>query len=87
MVPCIFPKASQGYGLTTAAIFYRMPEYHLLQLYVWQNYDVAPKFPALMEFLEFWEQKLDGVLHSVDVAHNVLMDSHTLAALGRSPLH
>ncbi len=87
MVPCTLPRTSQGYGLTTAAIFYRMPEYHLLQLYVWQNYDVAPKFPALMQFLEFWEQKLDGVLHSVDVTHNTLVDPHTLEALGHSRLH
>jgi uncharacterized protein Usg len=87
MVRPFFSKMSEGYGLTTAAIFYRMPEYHLLQMYVWQEYDIAPKFPALMQFLEFWEKKLDGVLHSVDVSHNTLVDPYTLEALGRSSLH
>lgn len=36
----------RGYGLTTAQIFYRMPDHPLvLQTYVWQDYDLAPDFP------------------------------------------
>lgn len=57
-----------GYGLTTAEIHYHMPDHpHLLQLYIWQEYDLAPKFPALNRFLGFWESQLDGKLHSVRV--------------------
>jgi len=29
---------------------------------------MAPRFPVLKEFLQFWEQNLDGELHSVRVA-------------------
>ena len=43
-----FRKQLLGYGLTTAQILYRMPDHpSLLQTYVWQNYDMFPKFPAL----------------------------------------
>ena len=52
-----FRKQVLGYGLTTAQILYRMPDHpSLLQTYVWQNYDLFPKFPALKDFLSFWEK-------------------------------
>ena len=58
-----------GYRLATAEILYRMPDHpHLLQTYVWQGYDLAPRFPVLHEFLRFWRRELDGALHSVRVA-------------------
>src|SRR3954449_4899673 len=65
-----FRKQVLGYGLTTAQILYRMPDHpSLLQTYVWQNYDLCPKFPALKDFLAFWQEKLEGPLFSVTVAH------------------
>jgi uncharacterized protein Usg len=63
-----------GYGLTTARILYRMPDHRdILQTYVWQDYDLAPKFPALLRFLAFWEAKLEGPLHSVAISHHRLL--------------
>ena len=60
--------------LTTAEILYHLPDHPgLLQLYVWQEYDLAPRFPTLKGFLDFWSRELDGVLHSVRVAHNRLV--------------
>jgi uncharacterized protein Usg len=57
------------YRITTAEILYWMPDHkHVLQSYVWQNLDLAPRFPKLSQFLEFWEQNLDGKLHRVRVA-------------------
>ena len=65
-----FRRQLEGYGLTTANILYRRPDHPwLLQTYVWQDYDQAPRFPALHSFLEFWRRKLDGPLHSVRIAH------------------
>lgn len=56
--------------LTTAEILYWRPDHRwLLQSYVWQDYDVFPKFPKLRDFLAFWETKLDGPLHRVTIAH------------------
>jgi uncharacterized protein Usg len=69
-----FQRQVGGYGLTTAQILYRRPDHPwLLQTYVWQNYDLFPKFPELMRFLAFWEEKLDGQLHSVRIAHSKLI--------------
>jgi uncharacterized protein Usg len=70
MVSQDFIRQLEGYGLTTATILYRLPDYpKLLQTYVWQEYDLAPKFPVLNGFLAFWERELEGPLHSVTVAH------------------
>lgn len=66
--------AFAGYGLTTARILYRMPDHRdILQTYLWQDYDLAPKFPALLRFLAFWEAKLEGPLHSVAISHHRLL--------------
>src|ERR1700681_2367914 len=63
-----FRKQVLGYGLTTAQILYRLPDHpSLLQTYVWQNYDLFPNFPALKDFLSFWQQKLEGPLFAVTV--------------------
>ncbi|MBP1846033.1 uncharacterized protein Usg [Rhizobium petrolearium] len=66
----------KGYGLTTAQILYRLPDHPvLLQSYVWQDYDLAPDFPAMKDFLKFWQEKLDGPLHSVRYVHRKLISA------------
>jgi len=36
------------YRVTTAEILYWMPDHrHVLQSYIWQNLDLAPRFPNL----------------------------------------
>jgi uncharacterized protein Usg len=63
-----------GYGITTAHILYRIPDFEsVLQTYVWQDYDLAPDFPEMRKFLEFWEEKLDGHLYSVRYTHRRLI--------------
>lgn len=74
MVSDDFVKQLGGYGLTTATILYRMPDHpDLLQSYIWQEYDVAPRFPVLRRFLDFWKRELAGPLHSITVAHSRLI--------------
>jgi uncharacterized protein Usg len=64
----------EGFSLTTAEILYCLPDYpRLLQSYVWQEYDLAPRFPRLTEFLGFWTTNLDGALYRVRVAHRRLI--------------
>ena len=64
----------RDYRLTTAEILYHLPDYPtLLQTYLWQELDIAPKFPALQKFLDFWEHSLDGKLHSVKIASQQLI--------------
>ena len=69
-------KMLQGYGMTTAQILYRMPDHpRILQTYIWQDYDLAPEFPEMRGFLKFWEEKLDGPLHSVRYVHRKLISA------------
>ena len=77
-----FQRQLCGYGLTTAQILYRRPDHPwLLQTFVWQNYDLFPKFPELQRFLAFWTEKLEGPLHSVLVAHSRLIKPAELKAI------
>lgn len=74
-----------SHRLTTAEILYHMPDHPtLLQSYVWQDYDLAPKFPALQKFLDFWEAKLDGRLHSVRVVSARLVSPAEIRAAAAS---
>jgi uncharacterized protein Usg len=69
-----FQSMLNGYGLTTAEILYRMPDRrHLLQTFLWQDYDLFPHFPKLVGFCDFWQQKLEGPIFSVRVAHQKLI--------------
>lgn len=77
-----FLRQLEGYGLTTAEIFYRFPDRpSLLQQFIWQEYDLAPDFPQLRRFLDFWAETLEGPLHSVRVAHQRLIRPSEFRAL------
>lgn len=83
-----FRAQLDGYSLTTAEILYHMPDARsLLQSFVWQRYDLAPAFPKLRAFLEFWERELDGPIHSVRVAHARLIRPVEIRAASELPLH
>ena len=84
-----FRRQLEGYGLTTAQILYRLPDHpSLLQTYVWQDYDLCPRFPVLNRFLAFWLEKLEGPLYSVVVAHSRLIKPAELRAIdGEFRLH
>jgi uncharacterized protein Usg len=72
-----------GFSLTTAEILYRFPDHpSLLQSYIWQEYDSAPRFPKLQSFLNFWAAKLDGKLFKVTVAHSKLIRPAELRLIG-----
>ncbi|MBL26720.1 MAG: Usg family protein [Rhodospirillaceae bacterium] len=65
------------YRLATAEILYRLPDHpSLLQSYVWQDYDIAPRFPTLQKFLGFWESNIEGRLHSVRICSARLLKPH-----------
>ena len=77
-----FRRQLEGYGLTTAQILYRLPDHpSLLQTYVWQDYDLCPRFPVLNRFLTFWLEKLEGPLYSVTVAHSRLIKPAELRSI------
>ena len=62
-------KQLKNYRLVTANIFYHLPDFNeILQEFIWQEYDLAPKFPELRKFLDFWEREIEGKIHSVYIA-------------------
>ncbi|WP_166415542.1 usg protein [Cochlodiniinecator piscidefendens] len=64
----------KGYGLTTAEMYYHMPDYpHVLNSFIWQEYDLAPDHEKLFEFIEFWHDEIEGLLHSVRFTHRKLI--------------
>ena len=64
----------KDYRLTTVEITYRMPDHpSILQKFIWQEFDIAPRYPVLNRFLAFWEQEIEGKLHSVVVASSRLI--------------
>ena len=59
----------EGYRITTAEILYRLPDHPgLLNSFIWQKLDIAPGFPVLRCFLDFWQREIEGPIHSVRVA-------------------
>ena len=75
----MFDKAFEvqlhGWSLTTAEIMYRLPDHRdILQIFLWQEYDLAPTFPELKGFLDFWCKDIEGPLHSVRIVHQRLIE-------------
>jgi uncharacterized protein Usg len=73
----------KSYRLTTAEILYRMPDHpELLQTFIWQDLDIAPAYPVLRKFLDFWRRELEGPIHSVRVASAGLVKPASFRAPG-----
>jgi len=65
-----------GYGMTTAEMIYRMPDHqHILNSFIWQDYDLAPDYPRLNDFIAFWRESIEGPLHSVRFTHRKLISA------------
>jgi uncharacterized protein Usg len=59
----------EGWRLATAEVLYYMPDHPaLLQSFVWQTLDLAPRYPRIHKFLDFWRREIDAVIHSVRLA-------------------
>lgn len=78
----------EGYRLATAEILYRLPDHPgLLQSYLWQDSDLAPRYPVLSRFLDFWTRELEGPIHSVRVAGKRVISAAEIAAGSILHLH
>ena len=74
MVSRDFIRQLEGYGLTTANILYRLPDHpKILQTYIWQEYDVAPRFPVLLEVPGILEARIGGPAAFRQVCHSHLI--------------
>jgi uncharacterized protein Usg len=60
-----------GHG--RGALLYARPsdavaELRLADRFVWQTLDLAPAYPRIHRFLDFWRREIDAVIHSVQLA-------------------
>lgn len=59
----------QGWRLTTAEVLYYMPDHpKLIQSFTWQTLDLAPSYPRISKFLDFWKREIEAAIHSVRIA-------------------
>lgn len=64
-----FERQLRGERLTTTEVLYYMPDCPLLlQRFLWQTLDLAPQFPRVHRFLDFWRREIEATIHSVTVA-------------------
>lgn len=64
-----FALRLKGWRLATAEVLYYMPDHpSLLQSFIWQTLDLAPQYPRVHKFLEFWRAEIQAVIHSVRLA-------------------
>jgi len=66
-----FARRLEGGGLLTTEILYYLPDHRgILQSFVWQTMDVAPRFPRLHAFLDHWRREIEAMIHSIHIAHS-----------------
>ena len=59
----------KGWRLATAEVLYYLPDHpSLLQSFVWQTLDLAPAYPRIHRFLDYWRCEIEAVIHSVHLA-------------------
>jgi uncharacterized protein Usg len=64
-----FALRLRGWRLATAEVVYYLPDHpSLLQTFLWQTLDLAPRYPRIHRFLDFWRREIDAVIHSVNLA-------------------
>ncbi len=70
-----FEQRLNGAMLVTTEVLYYIPDHpRLLQTFMWQTMDQAPKFPRVEQFLDFWRREIEAVIHSVRVSHGQPLD-------------
>jgi uncharacterized protein Usg len=65
-----FGEYSDGLRLTSIKIIYKMPDYsNILNEFWWQTLDIPPKYPRMKTFVDYWNDYIEGIIHSLEIAH------------------
>jgi len=71
----LFASPLVGYGMTTANILYFLPDHpSLIQNFIWQFYDHAPKYPRLVLFVNFWDREIETEIHKIEISHKIFVN-------------
>ena len=61
-----FELVLRGFKLTTLEVVYFMTDYqHLLQSFIFQDYDKAPVYPRMNRFLRYWHREIEASIKEV----------------------
>lgn len=65
-----FGEYSDGLRLTSIKIIYKMPDYsNILNEFWWQTLDIPPKYPRMKTFVDYWNDYIEGIIHSLEIGH------------------
>ena len=79
-----FELQLEGYGLSLVEVHYFMPDHpSLLQQFSFQQYDVAPRYPALHHFLDHWRREIEATIQSIRLAHQHLIGPNEWRTIDR----
>ena len=57
--------------LVTLDVYYWMPDYdNILQRFVWQTFDVKPKYPRIHRFLDYWHNNIDAIVNEIRISES-----------------
>jgi uncharacterized protein Usg len=57
--------------LVTLDVYYWMPDYdNILQRFVWQTFDVKPKYPRMHRFLDYWHNNIDAIVNEIRISES-----------------
>jgi uncharacterized protein Usg len=78
-----FESQLRGWSLTTVEVLYRLPDYrNIIQSFMWQEYDQAPIFPRLKNFLDYWTKNIEGPIYKVRLANCPLIGPTEMKYIG-----
>lgn len=57
-------------NLVTVDIFYYVPDYTIIQEFVWQTEDVVPEIPRVHKFLHYWKENIDAAIQEILISYS-----------------
>jgi len=60
--------------LVTVKVLYEIPDYTILNTFLWQTNDMVPELPRVKKFLTYWDEHIDAQIREVMIAHSHLRD-------------
>lgn len=73
----------RNHRLTIAEVLYELPDFpDLLQTFTWQFLDIAPDYPRLVRFVDFWKRNIEAPIRSVRVVNRQVIAPAELRYFG-----
>ena len=59
-----------AYKLLTVTVTYKLPDYSILQEFIWQVVDNPRHMPRVFQFLKYWRDNLEGPIVKVEISQS-----------------